>query len=230
MAKRLESKNCEDCHCKTHVFTKLTEFELDLMHQDRFQVAYNAGEIIFKQGSPSTYMLCLTSGLVKVYIEGLGKNLILSVVKPVEYIIAPGLYADNRHHFSVAALVDATACLINVSVFKQLIRQNQDLAEEFMQRLSNQMIDNFDHTVGLTQKQMPGRIADAILYLSERIFGTDSFDMIFSRQELADFSGMSTESAIRILKEFKDEGIVEIKKDHVSILDFERLKRIQETG
>ena len=230
MAKKLESQNCEECYCKKNVFTKLTDAELDMIHLDRFQVAYNAGEIIFKQGSPSTYLMCLTSGLVKSYIEGSGKNLILSITKPIEYIIAPGLYSDNRHHFSVSALVDSTACLIDVNIFKKLIRQNTDLAEEFMQRLSNQLIENFDHTVGLTQKQMHGRIADSLLYFSEKIFGSSSFEMILTRQELADFSGMSTESAIRILKEFKDEGIIEVKKNSVTILNQERLKKIQETG
>lgn len=230
MAKKLESHNCEECYCQKEIFTRLTDAELELIHLDRSQVSYNAGEIIFKQGSPSSYLLCLTSGLAKLYIEGLGKNLILSVIKPVEYIIAPGLYSDNRHHFSVSALVDSTACLIDVTLFRKLMRQNHDLAEEFMQKLSNQLIDNFDHTVGLTQKQMPGRIADALLFFSEKIYGKNSFDMVLTRQELADFSGMSTESAIRILKDFKDEGIIEVKKDSIAILNPVRLKKIQATG
>jgi CRP-like cAMP-binding protein len=230
MARKLESQNCEQCYCKNSIFTKLTDAELEVIHLDRFQVAYKAGETIFKQGSPSTYLLCLTSGFAKIYIEGLGKNLILSIIKPSQYAIAPGMYSDNRHHFSVSALRDSTACLIDVTVFKKLIRNNQDLAEEFMQNLSNQLIDSYDHTIGLTQKQMPGRIADALLYFSEKIFGETSFDMVLTRQELADFSGMSTESAIRILKEFKDEGIIEVKKNFLTILNLGRLKKIQETG
>lgn len=230
MAKKLEPKSCEECFCKATIFTKLTDEQLELIHLDRFQVAYNAGENIFKQGSPSTYLMCLTSGLAKVYVEGLGKDLILSIVKPVEYIIAPALYSDNRHHFSVSALVDSTACLIDVNLFKNLIKVNHELAAEFMQRMGHQMIENLDHTVGLTQKQMPGRIADALFYLSEKVFESNPFEMLLSRQELADFSGMSTESAIRILKEFKDEGIIEMKKDLVTIQDVNRLKRIQELG
>jgi CRP/FNR family transcriptional regulator, polysaccharide utilization system transcription regulator len=230
MAKKLESESCEECFCKNKVFTKLIDAELELIHQDRFRVEYKTGEIMFKQGSPAAYLLCLTSGLAKIYIEGLGKNLVLSIIKPVEYIIAPGLYSDNRHHFSVSALVDSTACLIDASLFKKLIRQNQALAEEFMQKISAQMIDHYDHTIGLTQKQMPGRIADALLYFSEKIYGSTTFEMVLSRQDLADFSGMSTESAIRILKEFKDEGIIEVKKDSMTILNPERLRKIQETG
>jgi CRP/FNR family transcriptional regulator, polysaccharide utilization system transcription regulator len=230
MAVKLESHECEECHCKNFIFRKLKESELEFMHRDRFQVSYKAGEIIFKQGSPSTYLMCLTSGMVKVYVEGIGKNLILSLVKPVEYIISPGFYSDNRHHFSVTALVDSTACLIEANVFKSLIRQNHDLAEEFMQRLSVQLITNFDHTVVLTQKQMHGRIANSLVYLSEKIYESDSFEMILTRQELADFSGMSTESAIRILKEFKEEKIIELTKNSLVILDKGRLKKIQETG
>jgi CRP/FNR family transcriptional regulator, polysaccharide utilization system transcription regulator len=230
MAKKLDSQACEECYCKNFIFPKLKDYELEIIHNDRFRVEYKAGEIIFKQGSPASYLLVLTTGLVKIYIEGAEKNLILSIIKPVDYIIAPGLYSDNRHHFTVAALVDSTACLIDVNLFKKFVRENQGLAEEFMQKMSVQLIDNFDHTVALTQKQMHGRIADALIYLAEKIHGSDSYDLLFTRQELADFTGMSTESAIRILKEFKDEKIIGLNKNSLMILNPERLKKIRETG
>ena len=92
------------------------------------------------------------------------------------------------------------------------------------------MIFNFTQAVGLTQKQMHGRIADAIVYLSESIYDCNPFTMTISRQELADLSGMSKESAIRILKEFKDEGILSIDKNIVTIIKPEQLKMIQQTG
>jgi CRP/FNR family transcriptional regulator, polysaccharide utilization system transcription regulator len=230
MINKQDQDKCEECHCQNIVFKKLNDLEMGLIHKDRIRVSYKAGEVIFKQGTPTPYLVCLTSGLAKVYIEGLGKNLILSIVKPVEYILGPGVYADNRHHFSVAALEDSTACLIDVNVFKSIIRQNPDLTEEFIQRLSSQMIFNINQAVGLTQKQMNGRIADALVYLSEKIYECNPFKMTISRQELADLSGMSKESAIRILKEFKDEGILSIDKNSVDILKPEQLKTIQQTG
>lgn len=230
MVKVLQSSNCVECNCRNFIFTKLSEPELDLIHLDRLQVAYKAGEIIFKQGSPAPYFFCITTGLAKIYIEGLGKNLILALVKPVEYIFGPGVYSDYRHHYSVAAVENSTACLIDVNVFKRLIRQNPDFFEEFIQRISIQMISHYDHAVSLTQKQMPGRIADTLCYLSEKIYRQNPFEMTISRQELADLSGMSKESSIRILKEFKDEGILAINRNSIHIVKPEQLQQIRETG
>ena len=185
---------------------------------------------MFKQGTPSPHFLCLTSGLAKIYIEGYGKNLILGLVKPVEYIFGPGIYVDNRHHYSAAAVEDSTACLVDAQVYKQLIRQNPDFADEFIQRVSQQAIQNFEQFVSLTQKQMPGRIADALFYLMEKVYCRNPFEMTISRQDLADISGMSKESAIRILKEFKDEGILSSEGNTIHINKTEQLRQISEKG
>jgi CRP/FNR family transcriptional regulator, polysaccharide utilization system transcription regulator len=230
MTKFSHSLNCIDCNCKSIIFTKLTDAELDLINQNRFEVNFKAGEVMFKQGTPSPHFLCITKGLAKIYIEGYGKNLILGLVKPVEYIFGPGVYVDNRHHYSAAAVEDSSACMVDVNTYKQLIRENPDFAEEFIKRVSLQAIFNFDQFVSLTQKQMHGRIADALFYLSDVIYCRNPFDMTISRQDLADISGMSKESAIRILKEFKEEGILTVENNTVKILDPVHLKKISETG
>ena len=200
------------------------------MNTNRYEVSFKAGEIMFKQGTPSPHFLCITTGLAKIYIEGYGKNLILGLVKPVEYIFGPGIYVDSRHHFSAAAVEDSTACLVDVNAYKQIIRGNPDFAEEFIKRVSLQAIFNFDQFISLTQKQMNGRIADALFYLSEKIYCSNPFKMTISRQDLADLSGMSKESAIRILKEFKEEGILSVNGKSFHIVNLTQLKKISETG
>ncbi len=222
--------NCVDCNCKSSIFNHLSPFELELINSSRFQVSYKAGEIIFKQGTPSPYFVCITSGLAKIYIEGYGKNLILALVRPVDYIFGPGIYVDNRHYYSAAAVEDSTACLVDVNIFKKLIRENPDFTEEFIKRVSLQAIFNFDQMVNLTQKQMHGRIADAIFYLYEKIYHQNPFEMTISRQDLADLSGMSKESAIRILKEFKEEGILTLRGNTLEVLNVKQLRQISETG
>ena len=84
--------------------------------------------------------------------------------------------------------------------------------------------------VSLTQKQMNGRMADAIIYLSEIVFNSSSFDMVISRQDLADLSGMSKDSAIRILKEFEKDKIVSLDGKKIDIPDINKLKDISATG
>ena len=208
----------------------LSTAELELINSNRYEVSFKAGEMMFKQGTPSPHFLCLTTGLAKLYIEGYGKNLILSLVKPVEYILGPGIYVDNRHHYSASAVEDSTACLVDVNTFKQMMRNNPDFADEFIRRISLMTIFNFEQFISLTQKQMNGRIADALFYLSDQIYGRNPFEMTISRQDLADLSGMSKESAIRILKEFKDEGILTVDGNRLHILNPQQLKKISETG
>ncbi len=229
MARFIQTLNCINCQCKSQIFKALSEPELELINQNRYEVFFKSGEIMFKQGTPSPHFLCLTKGLAKIYIEGYGKNLILGLVKPVEYIFGPGIYVDNRHHYSAAAVEDSSACLVDTTIYKQ-IRQNPDFADSFIQRISLQSIHNFDQFISLTQKQMHGRIADALFYLKDRIYEKNPFEMTISRQDLADLSGMSKESAIRILKEFKDEGIISTEANSVHILKPDMLRQISETG
>jgi CRP/FNR family transcriptional regulator, polysaccharide utilization system transcription regulator len=205
--------------------------ELEVLNETRVEVNFKAGEMIFKQGTPSPYFLCLTAGLAKIYIEGFnGRNLILGIIKPVEYILGPGVYVDNRHHYSAVAVTDSSACLIDILAFKSIIRSNPDFAEEFIRRVSLQAIFNFDQVISLTQKQMPGRIADVLLYLKDKVYESNPFAMSLSRQDIADMSGMSKESAIRILKDFKDEGIIKIDGSRVEITNETQLAKISQTG
>ena len=230
MAKFIQANNCVDCKCKSSIFKSLSSPELELINGSRYEVSFRAGEMMFKQGTPSPHFLCLTTGLAKLYIEGYGKNLILSLVKPVEYILGPGIYVDNRHHYSASAVEDSTACLVDVNAFKQMMRSNPDFSDEFIRRISLMTIFNFEQFISLTQKQMNGRVADALFYLSDQIYGKNPFKMTISRQDLADLSGMSKESAIRILKEFKDEGILSVNGNVLHILNPQQLKKISATG
>jgi len=166
----------------------------------------------------------------KIYIEGFGKNLILALVKPVDYIFGPGIYVDNRHYYSAAAVEDSSACLVDTAIFKQLIRKNPDFAEDFLKRVSLQTIFNFEQMLSLTQKQMHGRIADVLFYLSEKIYDCNPFEMTITRQDLADLAGMSKESAIRILKEFKEEEILNVHGNKVDILNVKQLRQISNRG
>jgi CRP-like cAMP-binding protein len=230
MARFVQTSNCFNCNCRASVFTKLSNPELELINQNRFEVTFKAGEIMFKQGTPSPHFLCITKGMAKIYIEGLGKNLILGLVKPVEYIFGPGIYVDNRHHYSASAVEDSIACLVDVETYKGLVRKNPDFAEEFIKRFSQQAIINFDQFISLTQKQMHGRIADALIYLCDKIYCRNPFELTISRQDLADLSGMSKESAIRILKEFKEADILRSDGNFIHILNRGQLQHISETG
>lgn len=224
-------KDCKNCQRRNNIFALLNEQELKLVNEHRYELVFNPGEIIFKQGSPLTHVACITDGLAKIYIEGLNRrNLILSFAKPVQMIGGPGMFVDYRHHFSVAAIEETTACLVDTKIIEQLIESNAKFACDLLKRTNQVSIGNFKRFIHLTQKQMHGRIAEAFLLLQEEIYGRNPFLLSLSRQDLADLTAMSKENVIRVLKTFRDQGFIQTDGNVVEILDKEELIRISETG
>jgi CRP/FNR family transcriptional regulator len=73
-------------------------------------------------------------------------------------------------------------------------------------------------------------MADILICLAQRIFKTDSFNLPLSRSDLAELTGMSTESVIRVMKDFKDDGLIQFEGKEIELLDIEKLLKISELG
>jgi CRP/FNR family transcriptional regulator len=223
--------SCSECNQKSPLFSLLNEEELKLIDEDRFEVSYKAGEMIFKQGSASTHVLMITSGMAKLHLEGSGgRSLLLKIAKPVEMFGGPGTFLDNRNYYSATALEDTTVCFINTKNYRHCIRTNPDFAEKLIEEMNRNAIFTYGRFIDLTQKQMPGRVADALLYLSEKVFKANPFKVTLSRQDLADMTSLSKESFIRILKELKEEGIIVMNGDFIEIKKMDSLRKISQVG
>ena len=222
--------DCRKCFRRNELFKLLGDKELEIVNENRIEVNFKQGEVIFKQGSPMTHIVILNSGMAKSYIEGLrNKNLILNIVKPYEINCGPGMYVDNRHHCSLMAITDSDACFIDATAFKKVVRMNSTFAEEFIKHLSSKTIDSFQRFVTITQKNMEGRIAEALIYLQKFVYENGSIKYL-TKQDLADFTGMTRESAIRVLKEFKDEGVIDEQDKEILLLNETTLAKYSELG
>jgi CRP/FNR family transcriptional regulator, polysaccharide utilization system transcription regulator len=223
-------ENCFDCTFKTMLFRFLAKDELALMNKDRFVMQFKAGELIYKQGSPYTHVISITTGLVKLYIEEGNRTVITRFIRPTDFIGGPGMYVDNKNHNSAAAVEDSTLCYINVDNFKSIVRRNGLFAEELMKGVSSKGLTAFERLMSLSVKQMPGLVADVLIFFSEQIYKNTTFNLTVSRQEIADYCGLTKESVIRTLKDFKDEGLIILDGNYLKILNPEALKRICKTG
>ncbi len=231
MAKFTKDTHCKCCSLKLNLFKFLTDEELEVVNESRYEVSFNKGETIFKQGGPLTHIACITEGMAKVYLEGTKhKNIILKVARPTELIGGPGFQVDNRHHFSVSAISQTRACFIDAQAFEQMLKTSTPFALEFIKYLNTTTIQLYNKIQTLTQKQMHGRMADTLLYLSKVIYTNEAFETTLSRQDLADMSAMTKESAIRIMKDLKDEGIIDCDANSFKILNEKQLTNISATG
>ena len=220
--------SCADCKEKSLCFKQLNKEELKLTNENRVQIHFKKGEIISKQGSFVTHIMYLKNGYAKVYKEtDIDHNLILDIIPPGKLIGLTSLFnTDNIARFSVAALDKTTVCSIDRKTIEKLIHQNSQFAKSVIASLNEESFQFYDKMASLTQKQMNSRVADALIYLSENIFKSKKFKMILSRNDLADFTGMSMMSVVRTLKDFKEEKIIEDKKGYIDIKKINTLKQI----
>jgi len=223
--------SCENCTIGWKNFQHLTPIELQIINNNRYEATFKPGEIIIKQGSPASNALFMATGMAKSYFEGIGgKNFILEITMPGALIMGPGGFVTARNTYSVSAITSVQACFINFDIFKQLVRANGAFAESLIEDISAKALKSHTRMVNLAQKRMSGRLAEALLYFSDEIFGKDEYEMILSRQELGEMTSMAKECAVRILKELEDSGVIYSDSSRIKILDKKRLIQISEKG
>jgi CRP-like cAMP-binding protein len=222
---------CRDCNEKSCATAILHVDELDLIRENSRATEFSKGDIMILEGSLTSHIIYLKSGLVKEYVKNSnGKEHILQIVRQFTYLGLPSLFGDRVNHYSYAALTDVTVCYIDVNTFTQLIRDNGNFAYEILISISRDSLNNFHRFMSQSQKKIYGRVADAIIYFSKIIFEQDSFEIPFTRQEFADLLGLSRESATRVLTKFKDDGILSIAGRHISIVNPDLLQQISKHG
>jgi len=223
--------SCEFCTKCWGNFKKLTREELELVNRNRYEAGFKPGEIIIKQGSPASNAIFLLSGLAKVYVEGYsGKNLILNLAGQSTLLAGPGVHVNSRYCYSVASITQVQTCFISFDIIRKVISSNPEFATGFIEELSEQAYKMHQKVVSLTQKKMHGRLAEALLYLSDSLFHSNNYEMVLSRQELGEMTNMAKESVVRILGELESEMIIQASPRTIKILDRDKLRVISEKG
>jgi CRP/FNR family transcriptional regulator, polysaccharide utilization system transcription regulator len=209
----------------------LTNEEKDLINSSSVIVKYKKGEMVCKQGSFASYIMYLEKGLVKIYLEGNPKDLILTITPQKNLMGRQALYeGNNTFLYSISTYTDSAMRLIDIQIFKQLLKQNPLFAYRIINILNESTSQSYGRFFSLTHKQLHGRLADILLCLSRKIFKSESFDLPLTRSDLSDLTSMSTESVIRIMKDFKDDGIIDINNKSITLLDLPRLDNISARG
>jgi CRP/FNR family transcriptional regulator, polysaccharide utilization system transcription regulator len=222
---------CPDCQYKSACFEQLNVEELRFADKSKVQIRYKKGETIIKQGSFVTHVLYVKQGLVKIYKEHSKEaNLIYDILPSGTLVGLSNLYYSETFQFSVAALAESAICSIDREVLEKLITDNGAFARSVMESINTELQHLRNKMVSLTHKQTRGKLADSLLYLAENVFLTNTFSSKLSRNDLAEFSGMSMMSVVRTLQEFIKRGYLEEREGKINILDMEALEQIsQET-
>jgi CRP/FNR family transcriptional regulator len=215
------------CRC----FEKLTPDELRQFNERSVKVNYRKGELICKQGSLASYVFFMDQGLAKVFLDDGVNSLVLKII-PNGNLIGLSSISEGvtTYQYSAMAYVDSVVRQIDINFFKQALLSNPAFAKEIIDILGANSAQINGRFFCLTHKQSYGRLADILLCLADRIFLKSEFELPLSRKDIAELSGLSPETVIRMLKKFSEEGLIELTGKTFRILNYDKLRHISETG
>lgn len=224
--------NCIECKEMSCAALNLNKEELGLQISSGYGTSYRAGELILKEGTFTSNIMYLKSGLVKEFKSGQNPNeeYILQIVKEKTYLGLASLFGDRINQFSYVALTDVKICSINLSVFKAFIKGNGNFGYDILQSVSSDSLNNYHRFTSLHFKKIYGKLADALLYFSKQIYLSNTFHLHLSRNEISFLIGSSRESVSKQLKQFENEGIIKMTGKQISILKPEELENISRFG
>ncbi len=209
----------------------ITEKDFERIEKTSVNLTFKKNETILKQGNQLTYIAFMQSGIVKFNYENeLNKNIILSLVAAPKILGGANLFHKDHNLFSIIAVEECKITLIDSTVLFDLLSNNGRFAVALLQMALEMFKKSILNFISLANKQKEGRIADIILYLSETVYNSNSFNLSLTRKELSEFACCSPENVIMTLSKWQTEKIIEMSKKHIEILNMEKLQHISKIG
>lgn len=195
---------------------------------------YKKNQIIYAEKDDPEFLWCLLKGKVKMYKNGIGDRVqILRLYRPVQYFGYRAYFAREPYVSSAAAFEPSIIGAVPMDLVERIVRGNVDLAMFFIHELSRNLGGSDTKIVNLTQKHIRGRLAEALLLLVDNYGLEDdeaTMKIYMSREDLANFSNMTTSNAIRTLTGFVNEKLILVDGRRIKILNEPQLRKISKFG
>jgi CRP-like cAMP-binding protein len=216
---------------RTPIFSRLSAADRKVVAEVARVQHFGKGETIFEQETPSDAFYQIISGRVKIFkMLPSGKDLILEVFGPGDPLGAVAVYMERPFPASAAALEDTTCVIIPRPAFFRLLEANPSLVRGLLLGLTTRLVELTNRLAELTGGRIDGRFARLFLKLAKEMGrserGGTFIPLALSRQELADLSGTTIETCIRIMSRWGKDSVVQTEKDGFVILNRGELERV----
>ena len=222
---------CEQCIIKQFNSLKsLTKDELVRISNCKTSKIIKKGEIIFEEGDMLNGVYCIKDGVCKLSkLSENGKDQIVKMVVKGQLLGQRSLISDESANLQAVALNDMEVCFIPKSEIIADLQKNPKFSFDVLQDMAHDLKEADDIIVNMAQKSVKQRLAETLIYIHDS-FGVNSdgtLSVLLSREDYASVVGTATESAIRVLSQFKKEGLISTVGKFIKIEDFNGLKRVE---
>ena len=219
---------CESCIVKEFNSLKaLTREELMRVSACKTGKTFRKGQVIFEEGETLNGVYCVRDGVCKLTkLSENGKDQVVKLVVKGGLLGKRSLITEQKTNLSAVALNDMEMCFIPKSEIMMDLKKNPNFTMTVLKRMAEDLKDSDESIVNMAQKSVRRRMAETLMYVHDE-FGTDDADyltIVMSREDYASIVGTATESAIRILSQFKKEGIISTMGKRIKIEDYNSLK------
>ena len=190
---------------------------------------FNKGGIIFEDGEVPNGVFFLNKGTAKLSKQGVyGKDQILRFIKEGDLIGYRSLLCGEDFQAKAEAMTEVEATFLPSDLFLQMLEVAPKFSFVMLQKIAFELGESSNTVTFLAQKTVRERLAEILLLLEQKL-GTDPEGFIkisLTREEIANIIGTATESAIRLISEFKQDKLIEVEGRNIKILNHEKLIRL----
>ncbi len=223
---------CQQCIIRHfNSFKSLTTEELTCISNSKTEVNFKKGQVVFTEGSSINGVFCVKSGKCKLSkLNSNGKEQIVRFVKGGDVLGYRSVIVNEPVTLTVTALDEMKACFIPKAEIFDALDKNPKFIMDMMKTACSDLKDANMTLSKMAQKNVRERLADALLFLQETFDVNEEgyIDIQLSREEISSIIGTATESAIRLLSEFKKDGLINLKGKNIQIINTQKLKNISE--
>jgi CRP-like cAMP-binding protein len=220
---------CSECVSNvTNIFKHLSQKEVEELNYIKSCNFHKRGEIIYHEGNRPTGVYCVSKGIIKLYKTGIeGKEQIIRFAKQGDIIGYRSILNGELACTTAKVIEDANICFIPSETWLSLLHANNDFSLDVMRFACEELGKSNSFITDIAQKNVRERLAEILLFLKDD-FSLDESGVLqisLTREELANITGTATESAIRLLSEFKEDKMIALNGRKITILDEDRLRR-----
>jgi DNA-binding response OmpR family regulator len=180
---------------------------------------------VFSEGDTPMNIFFIKSGSVKVYKSHPdGKELITNIYNANDFFGFEPILEGNLYHESAMAMQDSELISIPKHDFIILLQSHPDVSVGFISLLCKKVTEKENQLLNLAYNSVRQRTAEALLKVQQLKDSSENIQI--SRDDLAKMVGTASESVIRVLSDFKDEGLIEIETGKIKITQPARLEKV----
>ncbi|SNZ01146.1 Crp/Fnr family transcriptional regulator [Flagellimonas pacifica] len=227
----MESR-CESCIIRQfNSLRAMSKEELKEVSDSKTIKKVKKGDPLFEEGDKLNGVYCVRNGVSKLSkLSANGKDQIVKLATKGEVIGQRSVISEESANLSAIAVNDMEVCFIPKETIINTLQKNPNFTLEVLRHMAHDLKEADDVIVNISQKTVKQRIAEAFLYLKNN-FGEDEegfLALTLSREDISNVVGTATESAIRIISEFKKKGLIHASGKKIGIKDERKLQELVE--